>query len=155
MAVAGSGTRGVRRSRRVRGLPPEEDWRDWARGLPDEVLAKVAAKVVAQTVAGWAAYLKVYGLTEGNIQRKMEQRKHYGNCLFVFARVCREWRKAQLKVGGPLRTRVRPDVIMPGSVALAKWALAEGCPRVDRWGGTMAHHAALYGNLELVKWLCG
>ena len=39
------------------GNRPEE-WRDWARGLPDEVLEKVAGKVVAQTEAGWAAFLK-------------------------------------------------------------------------------------------------
>ena len=79
-----------------------------------------------------------------------------GNCLFVFARVCRAWRKVQLKVGGLLRTRVKSDVIAPGSVALVKWALAEGCPREsDRSGTTMAEAAAPYGHLELVKWLCG
>ena len=77
-----------------------------------------------------------------------------GNCLFVFARVCRAWRKVQLKVGGLLRTRVKSDVIAPGSVALVKWALAEGCPR-ENYGYTMAHNAAAYGHLELVKWLCG
>ena len=48
--------------------------------------------------------------------------------------------------------------MMPGRVALAKWALAEGCPRDDGdeeapW--TMAHPAAQYGHTELVKWLCG
>ena len=89
----------------------------------------------------------------------MAQRKRDGNCcLFVFARVCKEWRKAQLKVGAPLRTRVESDVILPGSVALAKWALAEGCPR-EKWNGantrTMAHYAASYGHRELVQWLCG
>ena len=90
------------------------------------------------------------------IQQDMAKRKLDGNCLFGFARVCKGWRKAQLKVGAPLRNRVGSDVIMPGSVALAKWALGEGCPRQgEYWDGTMAHHAALYGNLELVKWLCG
>jgi len=73
----------------------------------------------------------------------------------MFAMVCRGWRKAQLKVGGRLRTRVRSDVLLPGSVALAKWALAEGCPRENRYGYTMAHAAARYGQAELVKWLCG
>ena len=62
---------------------------------------------------------------------------------------------AQLKVGGPLRTRVQLDVIAPGRVALAKWALAEGCPREKGNGFTMAGAAAQYGHLELMKWLCG
>ena len=64
--MAGAGR--VRRSRWLReaphrraaaaaGVAPEE-WRDWAGGLPDEVLGKVATKVVAQTEAGWAAHLK-------------------------------------------------------------------------------------------------
>ena len=74
--------------------------------------------------------------------------------LFIFALVCKPWRKAQLKVGGPLRTRLDSDVILPGSVALVKWALAEGCPRDDEFE-TMAQAAARFGHLELVKWLCG
>ena len=36
---------------------------------------------------------------------------------------------AQLKVGAPLRSRVESDVIAPGRVALARWALAEGWAR--------------------------
>ena len=61
--MAGAGR--VRRSRRLREAPvlraaaaagvAPEDWRDWAGGLPADVLAKVAGKVVAQTEAGWAA----------------------------------------------------------------------------------------------------
>ena len=129
-------------------------WRDWAGGLPDQVLEKVASALVAQTEAGWAAQLKERGNSEGYIQQVMARRKRDGNCLFVFARVCKEWRKAQLKVGGPLRTRVCSDVILPGSVALVKWALAEGCPR-EEYGATMAKEAADYGHLELTKWLCG
>ena len=82
----------------------------------------------------------------------MEKREREGNCLFVFARVCKGWRKAQLKVGGPLRTRVKSDVIGPGRVALVKWALAEGCPR-ENGVYTMAEFAARYGHLELVRWL--
>ena len=73
----------------------------------------------------------------------------------MFALVCRGWRKAQLQVGGRLRTRVVSDVITPGRVALAKWALAEGCPRERGDGVTMAATAAAFGHLELVKWLCG
>ena len=46
-------------------------------------------------------------------------------------------------------------MILPGSVALVKWALAEGCPREDRYGFSMAWLAARYGQVELVKWLCG
>ena len=105
-------------------------WRDWGNrfgeGLPVDVLAKIAEKHVAQNEAGWAAWhKKVLGWTEEEIQEEMEERERDGNCLFVFARVCKEWRKAQLKVGGPLCTRVS-DVLLPESVALAKWALAEG-----------------------------
>ena len=143
--------------RKVRAARRDPNWRDWA-GLPEELMAKIARAHVAQTEAGWAAQLKkdLPHLTEEEIQEDLAQRKCNGNCLFVFARVCKGWRKAQLKVGAPLRTRVGSDVILPGSAALAKWALAEGCPRQgEYWDGTMAHHAALYGNLELVKWLCG
>ena len=96
---------------------------DWA-GLPEDLLVKVAGTLVAQTEAEEAARLKREGKSEQYIQRQMALRKRNGNCLFVFARVCKPWRKAQLKahlkVGAPLRTRVRSDVILPGSVALAK-----------------------------------
>ena len=130
---------------------------DWA-NLPADLLAKVAETLVAQTEAGWAARLKwldpIYW-TEARIQEKMAERKRNGNCLFVFARVCRGWRKAKLKVGAPLCTRVESDVLLPGSVALAKWALVEGCPRKRGDGFTMALAAARYGHAELVKWLCG
>ena len=46
-------------------------------------------------------------------------------------------------------------MIQPGSVALAKWALAEGCPREHEivGGFTMAQVAAEFGHLELVRWL--
>ena len=127
---------------------------DWA-NLPADLLGKVAATLVAQNEAPYAAWLKgVLGDSEEYIQKKLEERKREGNCLFMFARVCRAWRKAQLKVGGPLRTRVKSDVILPGRVALVKWALAEGCPRVESID-TMATVAAAYEHLELVKWLCG
>ena len=132
-----------------RGVDPEE-LRDWA-GLPEELVVKVAGKLVAQNEATYAAWLKEDGWSEWVIQWKRK-----GNCLFVFARVCKPWRKAQLKVGGPLRTRVQSDVLLPGQVALVKWALAEGCPREDEWGyDNMAHFAAELGHMELVQWLCG
>ena len=147
---------------RAAGRVAPEDWRDWGGrlgiGLPAEVLQKVAEKVVAQNEAGWAAWRRErHNYSEEEIEEEMAERKRYGNCLFAFARVCKEWRKAQLKVGGPLRTRVESDVLLPGSVALAKWALAEGCPREDEYGDgfTMANLAADHGHRELVTWLCG
>ena len=160
-AGAGQGPEGAQAPGVAGGGPPRAG-PDWA-GLPEHVLMKVATKHVAQTEAGWAARLKVWGNSARRIQAMMEERKHDGNCLFVFARVCRGWRKAQLKVGGPLRTRVCSDVILPGRAALAKWALAEGCPRdgvAGVWEGdgvanNMAHVAAEYGHKELVQWLCG
>ena len=134
-------------------------WRDWAGGLPEKVLEQVARTLVAETEAAWAAWflkeVDTDSWTEARIQQVMEMRERGGNCLFVFARVCREWRKAQLKVGGPLRTRVCSDVIPPGRVALAKWALAEGCPREKYRGFSMANVAAGHGHWELVRWLCG
>ena len=136
------------------GVDPEK-WRDWA-GLPEDLLAKVAETLVAQTEAGEAARLKQRGVREELIQERMADRKRKGNCpLFVFARVCKPWRKVQLKVGGPLRTREGSDVVGPGSVELVKWALAEGFPRQISTMWTMAHEAAQYGHLELVKWLFG
>ena len=118
------------------------------------VLEKVAAKAVAQDEAAAEARLKkFYAMTEERIQEEKARRKRKGNCLFVFARVCKEWRKAQLKVGGPLRTWVWSHVLLPGSVALAKWALVEGCPRERGDGITMAAAAAQFGHMELVLWL--
>ena len=77
-------------------------WRDWAGGLPEEVLEAVAGAVVAQTEAAWAGHLGAWGRHSERIEKKLAERKRDGNCLFVFARVCKNWRKAQLKVGGPL-----------------------------------------------------
>ena len=159
MAGAGAGLEQGPGDPEAPGVTPE-DLRDWA-GLPEDLLVKVAAKVVAQNEAGWAAQQKRNGYREEVIQEEMAARKREGNCLFIFARVCKGWRKTQLKVGGRLRTRVVSDVILPGSVALAKWALAEGCPRKlqahpskGELGYRMAEAAARYGHLELVKWLC-
>ena len=60
---------------------------DWA-GLPEDLLMKVAGKLVAQSEAAQAAYLKQVGWSEENIQAVMARRKRDGNCLSVFARVC-------------------------------------------------------------------
>ena len=137
------------------------NWRDWGNvlggGLPEDLLVKVAETLVAQTEAGWAAHLKKHcpWYSEEMIPEVMAVRKRGGNCLFIFAMVCKGWRQAQLAVGGPLRTRVDSDVAMPGSVALAKWALAEGCPMENENHFTMAAAAAQHGHRELVRWLCG
>ena len=134
--------------------PPEKERRDWA-GLPIELLAKIAETHIAQTEAGWVAYLREWGNREEYIQEQMEERKRDGNCcLFVFALVCKGWREAQLKVGGRLRTRALSDVVLPGRVELAKWGLAEGCPRESPNGFTLAIAAAQYGRPELARWLC-
>ena len=138
-------------------LPPEER-RDWARGLPIKVLAKIAKAHVAQTEAGWVAMLNGSGCNEEEIQEIMAKRKRAGRSrgLFVFAMVCKGWRKFQLKVKGRMPTRVKSDVILPGRAELAKWALAEGCPRESEDGEvTLASAAAIQGHLELVQWLCG
>ena len=138
--------------RKVRAARRDPNWRDWAGGLPEELLAKIARSHVAQTEAGWAAYLKgVLGMSEEKVQERMTQREREGNCLFVVALVCKPWRKAQLNVGGPLRTRVMSDVLLPGRMALVKWALAVGCPS-ETYG--MARFAADVGHMELLQWLC-
>ena len=140
----------------------EEDWRDWGgrfgNELPEEVLVKIAEKVVALQEAECAAHLTSDGCDDRKRRRKMKERAREGTCcLYIFARVCKPWRKAQLKaqvqVGGPLLTRACSYVIDPGRVELAKWALAEGCPRRHSNGINMAHAAAYRGHLELVQWL--
>ena len=146
------------------GVAPA-DQRDWARGLPKEVLLQVAETLVAQTEAEWAAWFKArghsrrhhrWGVDDEEIQEIMEERKRDGNCLFVFALVCKEWRKAQLEVGAPLCSRVESDVLLPGQVGLVKWALAEGCPTTKEPSHiNMAWVAAQLGHLEVVRWLCG
>ena len=129
----------------------------WGEKELQELLVKVAGTLVAQTEAALAAQWKREGGSEAEIHETMENRKRLGPSrgLFVFARVCKPWRKAQLKVGGPLRTRVRSDVIMPGSVALVKWALAEGCPTMAEDRTNMAEAAVQHVHLELAKWLHG
>ena len=122
------------------------------------MLAKVAEAHVAQTEAAYAAQLRgdYPGWSEEHIQEIMEERVRDSpsRSLLVFAMVCKPWRRAQLKVGGRLRTRVKSDVLLSGSVALAKWALAEGCPREgELQGQNMANRAAGYGHWELVQWL--
>ena len=149
------------------GVAPQ-DWRDWAGGLPVEVLAKVAGKVVAQNDAAWAAWRSTprgvwqYESEEDRaefIESDVEFRKRNGSSLYMFARVCKEWRQAQLKVcRGRLHTCVESHVILPGRVALAKWALADGCKSEEQGAlapDTMVHLAARHGHRELVQWLCG
>ena len=59
---------------------------------------------VSQDEARWVVQLIKQGKQEGwceeYIQERMaKERKRKGNCLFIFARVCKPWRKAQLQVG--------------------------------------------------------
>ena len=134
-------------------------WRDWGdlfgEGLPSEVLAKVAVAYIAQTEKAWAEWLRARypSWSEKQIQRAMRQRFVDGHSLFPFAMVCKGWRKAQVKVGGQMRSRIWSDVIAPGRTEMAKWGLAEGCPR-EGGGVTMVSPAARYGHLKLVQWLC-
>ena len=109
--------------------PPE--WRDWAGGLPAEVLERVAVLYRAQTEAGWAAQLKEWGLSEENIQETMARQKREGNCLLVFALVCKGWRRAQLKVRG----------------RCVQWLRGEGCPR-DWW---TCRIAVATGDVEMLR----
>ena len=102
-AGAGSGPEGPDAPGDAAAVAPE-DLRDWA-GLPEVLLVMVAGKLIAQNEAGWAAHLKEWGRSEEYIRENMAKRKSDGNCLYMFARVCKNWRKAQLKDGGPLRTR--------------------------------------------------
>ena len=66
------------------------------------VLGKVVETLIAQDEARWAAALKQRNpnWTEEQIQEAMAQRKRDGNCLFVFAMVCKPWRE-----GGPAEDR--------------------------------------------------
>ena len=52
-----------------------------------------------------AAKLKEWGWSGGEIQEIMEERKREGNCLFVFALVCKGWRKGHPKVKVLSRSR--------------------------------------------------
>ena len=131
--------------------PGDPAWRDWAGGLPADLMAKVAGKVVAQTEAGFEKEKEEEEedrrkklptpaikslLTHGGPEEELAKRKLGGNCLLVFARVCKPWREAQLRacrVGGPLRTqtgRLRtglvPDVLLPSG-------RGEWCWQSGRW----------------------
>ena len=152
------------------GATPMEERPDWAGGLPIDVLAKIAETVVAQKAGSAVPDFIELGSNEyGDLLQYMPVKlKRQGSSLFPFAMVCKGWRKAQLKVGVPLRTRVSSDVIPPGRVELVKWALAEGCPREGRlmqlsearipaYGPTvwdnLTMFAAGYGHLKLLQWL--
>ena len=53
---------------------------------------KVAATLVSQTKAGWAAQLEDWGWGPAGIVKRLARRRLKGNCLFVFAMVCKPWR---------------------------------------------------------------
>ena len=72
-------------------------------------MAKIAETLVARPRRSGRRQSRGGAGLEDVIQEevKVEKREGDGNCcLFAFALVCKGWRKAQLKVGGPLRTRV-------------------------------------------------
>ena len=188
-AAAGSGSakraeaerRRLALQRNMQQARLDPSWRDWAGGLPVEVLAKVAKSLVttetrghgqtllAVTCEGWRTGLDIAkaqargswrdwagGMPADVLAKVWQTLKHDGRGLFVSAGVCTGWRDVQRRLGGPLRARVHSDVILPGRVALVKWALAHaGCPREKKNGDTLARAAALSGHLELVQWLCG
>ena len=134
------------------------------------VLVKIAKKYIAQADSTWAAQMKTFtqsdskrdktgvntwGLEDEEVQKVMEKRKHGGNCLFPFAMVCQEWRKAQQKVGGQMRMRADADVLLWGRVELAAWALREGecvlqSAEVQRL--TPTHTKAARGRASLSAW---
>ena len=94
-------------------------FRDWGnhlgQGLPEGLLEMVAGKVAAQAKQAEQKHLFFLYDEEVMEQKRLQKRVWpMGHGLFVFAMVCKEWRKAQLKVGGPLFTRVHSDVILPG-----------------------------------------
>ena len=159
----------MRRSRRLReaahlraaaaaGVAPE-DWRDWAGGVPAEGLAKVAGKLIALKKGDIVAWLEEEGKDENYIHNFFRgDQIHQFPPLFAFALVCKDWRKAQLKVGGQLHTTVRFDVILPGRLEMLKWALAEGCPTQNdhpraQYDFNMVHEAARFGHVPLMEWL--
>ena len=146
---------------------PDPQWRDWGnalgRGLPADVLAKVAEKYVARTEAEYEAWFRKdradrLKWTENRIRRELATRKRQGRGLLAFAMVCRGWRRVQLTVGKKLCSHTVSDVLMLGRVELAKWALAEGCPSQEHGDASqinrMASAAVRYGHLELTQWLC-
>ena len=152
----------------------DPDRRDWAGGLPKPVLKRIAELYMHNTYKAhftnnrksMPQFLKK---SDREILFKVEEWKARPdrNCLFPFAMVCKKWRKAQVEVKGPLHSCVQSDIINPGRAELAKWALAEGCPRIstypapppemgfgDNLGRTgMAHVAAGLGHVELTKYL--
>ena len=144
----------------------DPQWRDWGnalgRGLPADVLAKVAERYVARTEAEYEAWFRKdradrLGWNLNRIGRELARRKRKGRGLFAFAMVCRGWRRVQLTVGKKLCSRTVSDVLMLGRVELAKWALAEGCPSREHGDASqinrMASAAVRYGHLELTQWL--
>ena len=55
----------------------------------------MAGTLVRQTEAAWAAHLAGWGWSEEDVHDYMALHKRDGLGLFVFARVCKGWRKAQ------------------------------------------------------------
>ena len=121
------------RTRAVAMADSPEAWRDWGNafgeGLPGEVLALVAEKLDASHDADYTRILARRPWRHA----LPPPRAGTAQNLFLFALVCKGWRKVQRDVAAqsspaaPLRTRAI-NVLASGSTSLVEWALAAGCP---------------------------
>lgn len=129
---------------------PQEEVRDWAGGLPGDVLAEVARRVAAAEERAFAARLDravdnfflVQKLNARPLplgrrdwpallkerlrakQFRADAGRRHG--LFPFAMVCGGWRRAQRELGGGLRTRLGGVTAAGGeSGALREWLRRE------------------------------
>ena len=134
--------------------PGDRSYRDWAGGLPADVLVAIATKLATEREEAYEAALEDLEYSKRGIREAMQIRAEDGHCLFPFAMVCKQWHRAQVRVGRRMCTRVEQDIVVPGRVELVKWALAEGCPREGAGQAfNMVACAAKHGHLELVRWL--
>ena len=142
------------------GPPPEEDpleeedlRRDWAAGLPEAVLARVAEAFVARGERAWAAVLRAEGYTETAVRRRLELRAAQGRPLLAFALVCRGWRAAQRRCGGGrLLARAKSGLALSGRAELVEWAAGLGCP-LETYFANLVCFAARRGQLEVLRGL--
>ena len=136
--------------------PPPEDpleeedlRRDWAAGLPEAVLARVAEAFVARGERAWAAVLRAEGYTETAVRRRLELRAAQGRPLLAFALVCRGWRRV---AGTRLLTRAKSGLAMSGRAELVEWAAGLGCP-LDTYFASLVCFAARRGQPEVLRGL--
>ena len=146
----------------LNALAAPEDRRDWAGGLPQHVLKKVAWKYIELNDRDVASHVKKIhpfpaqkdpGGMEYMIDMVKEQRRVQGHCLLPLAMVCKKWREMQLTVG-KMCTRVATFIILSGRPELVAWALKNGAPEEHPNGRLLLCDVAVQqGRLELVKWL--